>query len=211
MKGWKGTLDELNDIHFVHRLIAGDQGAFKVLFDQLSPKLCAFIFRLVENYHDAEELTADTMLKVHKSIQKFDPNGSAKLTTWIFKFAKNTAIDHLRLRKSSNEKLPIEPMDSAKEQDVGNRRAARRESHVSANRPLRFENGEESSSQVIALNQALNSLSEEDQDILRMRTIMSYEEISQALNVAVGTLRARHKRALARLKAAHGKEADNER
>lgn len=207
----EGTLDDLNDIQFIEQLKSGDQGAFKVLFDRLSPKLCAFILRYGVNSHDAEELTADTMLKVHKAIRGFDLAGSAKLTTWVFEIAKNTTIDHLRQRQSAEKKFPIEPMASVAEQDFGNKRAAQRQLRSSTNRPLAPESGAEPSSQVIALRKALNSLSEEDQDILRMKTIMSYEEISQVLDVAVGTLRVRHSRAVARLKEAYGKESDNER
>jgi RNA polymerase sigma factor (sigma-70 family) len=196
----EGILDDLNDLQFILRLIAGNQDAFTVLFDQFSPKVCGFIqaqFRL--SHQDSEQIAADAMFKVHKSIQRFNPKGKAKLTTWIIEIAKNTAIDHIRQQTAQAKKLLIE----VKSMDSEN---------LSDNRyEPRYDDGseEEVTPRNLKTRKAFESLSENDQDLIRMKEVMSYEDISQTLEAEVSTLRVRYKRALDRLKQAYGPEDDN--
>jgi DNA-directed RNA polymerase specialized sigma24 family protein len=102
-------LQELNTRDFLGRLKSGDAVAFQTLYSILRPKLCDFIVRLFEiEIGVAEELASDALVKVHCGVKRFDPDGGAKLTTWIFKVAQNTALDHLRKQSKS---APADPFD----------------------------------------------------------------------------------------------------
>lgn len=204
-------MDDLNNVQFVQQLRAGDQNAFTVLFDRLSPKLCAFIARFGVSNHDAEELAADTMYKVHKALQKFNPAGGAKLTTWIFEIAKNVTIDHLRQRALLAKNTPEEFQTPVPDEDAGDGQSLKRKQEPFVNGSYGNDGHEEDSPPVLRLVKALNSLSEDDQDIIRLRNLMSYEEISQSLDAKVGALRTRHSRAVERLKMAYEQEKDYER
>ena len=181
-------MDEINDAKFLQQLQAGDQVAYKLLFNRIFPKLCAFISRFGVNDQDAEEITVDTMLKVHKAVRTFDPDGGAKLTTWIFEIAKNKVIDYKR-RPAPPE---LRSLDS--ERDLKDEQALQQDDGLSPN------------PNILRLRRALDSLGPEDQDILRTRQVMSYEEIAEVTNASVGALRVRHNRAVNRLKKAFEEE-----
>jgi RNA polymerase sigma factor (sigma-70 family) len=52
---------------------------------------------IVQNSSDAEEITQDVFVEIHKSLEKF--KGDASLGTWVYRIAVNTSLDHLRHRK----------------------------------------------------------------------------------------------------------------
>lgn len=54
-------------------------------------------FRYFKNTRDAEDLTQEVFLKLYKKLPDF--RGDSALTTWIYRIATNTCIDHLRTRK----------------------------------------------------------------------------------------------------------------
>jgi RNA polymerase sigma-70 factor (ECF subfamily) len=189
-------VNELNDENFVQRLITGDPSAFQVLFNQIVPKLCAFIERDFDvTHHDAEELAVDTMVKVHKAVADFMPNKDAKLTTWIFKIAKHTAIDYLRQQQQATRVQAT----SFNEETFGSKHPSVRDR----------EDENATALTQIRMRRAFDSLSEQDQNILRMRQCMSYEEITMVESLSEDTLRQRHKRALGRLRAAYEGEAQS--
>ena len=53
---------------------------------------------------DSEEIAADVVIRVHKSVKTFNPRGGAKLTTWIFRIAQNAAIDFVRQQQKISDK-----------------------------------------------------------------------------------------------------------
>lgn len=189
-------LNEINSDAFIVRLKANDTEAFDDLFTCIVPKLCSFLstdFKLSEL--DGDEVAADVMLKVNKAVAKFNPHGGAKLSTWIFRIAENTAIDLLRQRKKQAENLPQNvALDDAAAKDIA-RSTAKRWFRQNAS------DGRSASSPELArINKALESLSEEDRSILLMKQNMEYGDIAAAENVSVPTLRTRHSRAFERLR-----------
>jgi RNA polymerase sigma-70 factor, ECF subfamily len=176
------VFDVLNEPEFVRRAVSGDSDAFHQLFDLLAVPLAAFVERMGLSAPDAEEIAADALVKVQKSLPTYRVRG-AKLTTWIFEIARNCAIDFRRAiskRTAQDEEFCME---------------------------YRRANGYESTSLIVrtaaeaeAVNSALNVLSVGDRDILRMREVMEYSEIALAEGATEQTVRVRHKRALDRLK-----------
>lgn len=64
---------------------------------QLEAELKSFVFRLVTNQQDTEDIIQDTYLKIDKNIASFKEESSFK--TWVFSIAINTAKNHLKRRK----------------------------------------------------------------------------------------------------------------
>lgn len=193
------SFDELNGDAFVARLRAKDAQAFRILFSRIVPKLCAFLsrdFKLDER--DAEEVAADTMVKVYKSVVQFNPRGGAKLTTWIFRVAKNTAIDHTRQQASKTQKLQNVPFDETASKQV-QRKAAQQwlRSQPASDGSAQNEN---TSLEMLRMNRALSVLTEQDRNLLLMKQNMKYEEIAEVEKVSVATLRTRHSRAMEHLR-----------
>ena len=63
-------------------------------FTLFKDQLASFLYRLVANKEDAEDLLQDTFLRVQQSISSFKSNSSFK--TWVFSIANNLAKDHFR-------------------------------------------------------------------------------------------------------------------
>jgi RNA polymerase sigma factor (sigma-70 family) len=192
------TLAEVNSDAFVARLRAGDGQAFADLLACLVPRLCGYLshdFQLGEQ--DAEDVALEAMVKVHKSVAQFNLRGGAKLSTWVFRITKNTAIDFKRCQTRQAAKVGDVPLDGVVSRQVDHKKAAEWFRRAAA--------GDESAGhttlpQVLRVTRALKALSEKDRDILIMRQSMEYEEIAEVEKVGVEALRTRYSRALDRLR-----------
>lgn len=147
------------------------------------------------------------MLKVNRSIPRFNPEHGAKLTTWIWQIAHNTGVDHVRRAKQSR-KLPEIPLDDTTDKKF-QREYARdwfREREKSELAGLQStENEAIIPDNVRRMRNALSALSESDRSILVLRLSMEYEEIAQVEGVTVGAIRTRHSRAVERLRTQYEK------
>lgn len=164
------------------QVVGGDVGAFRRLFDGLAVPLATFLRKMGIDPATAEELAADALLKAHKSIQTFRGDGGAKLTTWVFQIARNCALDHLKA--------------TARERD------GHAEFWLEFNRVAGVPADSFCATPELAskMQAAIARLDPADQDLLRQRLVMEYDEIAAQSGTAVGTLRVRHKRALDRLR-----------
>ena len=72
-----------------------DQYALNLLYENYSDSLYGAILKVTKNEKIAEDALQETFIKVWKNAQKYDPK-KAKLFTWLFRIARNTAIDKLR-------------------------------------------------------------------------------------------------------------------
>lgn len=75
----------------------GDINAFHDLFNSFQKDLKSFIYRMVTDRTDAEDLTHDVFVKSFDKIRLFEEKSSLK--TWVFSIASNLCIDFLRSRK----------------------------------------------------------------------------------------------------------------
>jgi RNA polymerase sigma-70 factor (ECF subfamily) len=77
--------------------IAGDINAFQTLFAEFQSQLRSYLYRLLTDRNDVDDLTHDTFIKAFTRISTFNQDSSLK--TWVFKIATNLAYDHLRKMK----------------------------------------------------------------------------------------------------------------
>lgn len=158
----------------IDRCLAGDSRAFDDLITRYKKQVFALIFRLVHNQTDAEDIAQETFIKAYRSFGSYDP--SYPIITWLFKIAHNSAIDFLRARKP--ESLSIHDEDNPLDiQDTDNS----------------LEEKIEASSQQELIETVLGSLPPLYREILILRhqQELSYEEISQSLDIPVGTVKIR--------------------
>jgi RNA polymerase sigma-70 factor (ECF subfamily) len=85
----------MNDL--LQRLKSNDERAFKEVFNTYKLPLYYFIFKIVNNLTEAEDLMMITFEKAFAGVKFFVPNFTFK--TWLYEIAKNTSIDFLRSRK----------------------------------------------------------------------------------------------------------------
>lgn len=77
------------------------------VFDELYSKyhhdVFQFIFYMVKNREQAEDLVQEVYIRVLKSYDRFEGKSSEK--TWLFSIARNVAIDHFRKQKGWRQKI----------------------------------------------------------------------------------------------------------
>jgi RNA polymerase sigma-70 factor, ECF subfamily len=76
---------------------AGCREAFNALIEQFEPRIFNYLYQLVRNREDAEDLTQETFLKAYHGISRYEPNFS--FATWLFTIAKRSAYSHWRSAK----------------------------------------------------------------------------------------------------------------
>ena len=75
-----------------------DRLAFKQLFAYFAPRVKSFLIKQKASDELAEDLTQDVMVTVWEKARLFDPQ-KARLSTWIFRIARNKYIDRIRRQK----------------------------------------------------------------------------------------------------------------
>lgn len=88
-------MDNQNKI--LEKALEGDINAFQSLFAEFQQQLKSYLYRLLTDRNDTEDITHDTFVKAFDKISTFKGNSSFK--TWVFQIATNLAYDFLKKRK----------------------------------------------------------------------------------------------------------------
>jgi RNA polymerase sigma-70 factor, ECF subfamily len=97
----------LTDQQVVRLARDGAERAYRELIGRYQRPVFSLIYRLVRNRELAEDLAQETFIKVLNAIDRYDPK--FKFSSWIFKIAHNTALDHLRRRQPETLSLEGSP------------------------------------------------------------------------------------------------------
>lgn len=87
----------------VQLLETGDKKALDLLYENYADSLYGVILKVVSDEELAQDALQETFVKVWKNSKKYDSK-KAKLFTWLYRIAKNTAIDKLRSFNNRFEK-----------------------------------------------------------------------------------------------------------
>ena len=90
-----------------------DINAFQTLFAEFQPQLKSYLYRLLTDRNDVDDLTHDTFIKAFSKLGTFNQDSSLK--TWVFTIATNLAYDHLRKAK----RWQPDAQDRAADQAIG--------------------------------------------------------------------------------------------
>src|SRR3954454_21935590 len=92
------------DAELVAGTLRGSQDAFRELVVRFERPVYSLVQRMVQNPATAEDLAQEAFFKAYRRLDTYDPQW--KFSSWLFKIAHNTAIDHLR--RGVPETVPIE-------------------------------------------------------------------------------------------------------
>lgn len=81
----------------VGRARAGDRCAMRELVDLHKDRLFAFIWRMVRQHHDAEEICQDAFMKAFASLDTF--SSQYRFSTWLFTIGYRVCLNHLRRKR----------------------------------------------------------------------------------------------------------------
>ena len=79
-----------------------DEEAFEELYEHFFPRVYNFIYARLKNSADADDVTSITFMKMNENLESYDPTRAA-FSTWLFRIASNSIIDHTRRRDKSEE------------------------------------------------------------------------------------------------------------
>jgi RNA polymerase sigma-70 factor, ECF subfamily len=180
----------------VARAVGGSEEACRRLVERYQRPLYALILRMVREPAVAEELAQDAFVKAFGALGRFDPRW--KLSSWLFKIAHNTAIDHLRRREPPSVSL------SPPEADGPDYAAALAD--PDAPDPQRTAERRDLAREI---ERSMGRLRPEYREVLvlRFEEGLAYEEIAEVLALPLGTVKThihRARKELAALLAAAG-------
>jgi RNA polymerase sigma-70 factor, ECF subfamily len=95
----------------IGRMQAGESTAVTELAATYGPRIHQLAFRYLKNWEDAEEVTQDVLMKVHRKIDAF--RGDSALSSWIYRITFNTAMSRLRNGRFSRPHEVAPPDDAA--------------------------------------------------------------------------------------------------
>lgn len=80
----------------MERLVAGHEAALNSLMERHATGIFHFVYRMLGNEDDANDLAQETFVRVFRARQSYRPE--KKFSTWLFTIAANLARNHLRWR-----------------------------------------------------------------------------------------------------------------
>lgn len=92
----------------------GDKQAYSVLVQRYLSKIWRLAMSILHNEQEAEDAVQDVFLTLWQSLEKWDPDGEAKFSTWIYRVSFNKCIDIKRKRKPTTDTDDIDIPSSEK-------------------------------------------------------------------------------------------------
>ncbi len=168
------------DALLVERVQKGDNAAFDVLVRKYQHKILKLVMRYIRDPAEAEDVTQEAFLKAYRALPKF--RGDSAFYTWIYRIAINTAKNFLVAAK----RRPLDYNMDLQDPEQYDMQARLKDIDT----PERMMLTEEIRTTV---NRAIEKLPEDLRTAIILREMegMSYEEIAQAMECPVGTVRSR--------------------
>ena len=175
------------DEELISRFQNGDERAYVELVNRYKDRLLNFVFQFLGDIEQAEDVVQDTMLRLYE--KKHYYKEIAKFSTWIYTIARNLANTELRKRKrrkttylsqlSKERQFEIPAIQDDVDQSLQNE----------------FINDR--------IQSAISNLPEHFKVVIILRDIqeLSYEDISNIVEVPLGTIKSRINRARIQLQA----------
>jgi len=176
--------DRRQDLKTIRRCKRGEEDAFQEVLERYRGPIYNLCYRMTRNAEDARDLGQEVFIKVFSLLDRFDENYA--FSSWLFRIATNHCIDHLR-----RNRLRFLSLDGGVGQD-------------GEEYELQLPAGGPEPDTVLQRKEALARLDEIISELpphyraitlLRHDQQLSYDEIAEALQLPLGTVKARIHRA----------------
>jgi len=167
-----------HDFMLVQKAREGDQKAYSELLGRYRDAIYFMLLKMVNNPSDAEDLTIEAFGKAFKNIGQYTPNFA--FSTWLFKIATNNCIDFIRKKRAATISLDQSNDDPETTTVTIQSDTLDPEAHMI------------NSQKVKLLREVVNKLKPRYRTLVELRYFKeySYEEISQELELPIGTVKA---------------------
>ncbi|GAA4236598.1 sigma-70 family RNA polymerase sigma factor [Postechiella marina] len=159
-------------------LKASDKKAITLLYNNYADALFGVIKKIISDEDTAQDVLQETFVKIWRYSKKYDPN-KAKLFTWLYRIAYNSAIDKVRSLKNKTDK----------------------EVQIESSSVYKITSGT-LNEDVLDIKKHLSSLDEKYQIVINALFFegMTQQEASEELDIPLGTIKSRLKIGLRELK-----------
>ncbi|WP_069131411.1 sigma-70 family RNA polymerase sigma factor [Rhodohalobacter halophilus] len=173
-------LRQMSDEDVMEHLQAGVMEAFNIIVDRYKDRLHNFLYRYTHNHEDCEDLVQETFLRVYRSRQSYER--IAKLSTWMYTIALNLAKSMYK-KKQRMSLISIH----ADESDPDDREMQIQDTVILQDEELHLKLS------VQELEKALQQLNDDFREAVILRDIqqLTYEEIAEITDTAMGTVKSR--------------------
>ena len=182
------NLTNLSDNELVHLALEQNQAAFIVLYTRYNAGVRAHISRYVSQKEDIEDICLESFQKAFSQISSYNPE--YKLSTWLYRIARNTAFDHLSKHDREKNYMPTTSIneDTAELKEL----------------PATMHNPEEDIRTQQEYDKWLMNIEKLKDDyriVAKMNLIdnFGYKEIADALDMPINTVKTKIRRAKAQL------------
>lgn len=168
------------DQELVRRVQAGDQTAFNLLVLKYQHRVLKLVGRFVNDAAEAEDVAQEAFLKAYRALASF--RGDSAFYTWLYRIAINTAKNAL----VSQRRRPVDFDLDLQDPDQYDRQAKLKEADTPEGVLLTDEIR-------AVVEEAMEQLPEDLRTAIVLRELegLSYEEIAEAMDCPVGTVRSR--------------------
>lgn len=173
----------INETELIEQLKKGDETAFKTIVEQWKDMVYNTILGIVQNETEAEDLAQDVFIKVFEKISTF--KGDSKFSTWLYRIATTTALDHLRSKKRKKRFGFLQALGGGNDE---------KETIPDFHHPgISLDNKERAT----VLFKAIESLPENQKTAYTLHKLegLSYRDVSEVLNTTVSAVESLMSRA----------------
>ncbi len=169
-----------SDLALIKRVQQGDRSAFDLLVIKYQHKILKLIMRYVRDPSEALDVAQEAFLKAYRAAPSF--RGDSAFYTWLYRIAINTAKNHLVSAGRRPVSFDLDLQDPEQFEVLGRLKEMDTPEHLALSDEIRD-----------TVNRAIGELPEDLRTAILLREIegMSYEEIAQAMECPVGTVRSR--------------------
>ena len=179
-------MEQENDVQLIRKILAGDDTAFSTLVHKYQKGIHALVWRKVDDFHIAEELTQDTFLNAYKNLSTLKE--PSQFAGWLYVIANRLCINWNQRNKSKMQSLASTPLEEIEHSSYNHHVLAQREVEATENRHHLVE-------------KLLEKLPESERTVITLYYLggMQSKEIGKFLGVSVNTVTSRLQRARKRL------------
>ncbi len=177
---------EKDVLKFVQRSLSGDAKAFEWIIRKYQKRIYFTVLQVVMNHEDADDMLQDTFIKAYTKLDTY--NESFPFYPWLYRIAINTCLNHQK-KKARLRAMSLDDLD-------GNGHHA----DLAESPTQMFDM--EGSELVDKLKAALKKIPYEQRTVflLRVNDGLSYQEISETMDISMGTVMSRLSRARDKLR-----------
>jgi RNA polymerase sigma-70 factor (ECF subfamily) len=179
----------VSDTLLIEMCQRNDIAAFNEIVGRYKNKIYNYIYRMVGNSEDAEDLTQEVFVKMYVALDSF--RNQSSLSTWLYRIAGNLCIDshRKRARRESGFGGTVASLDAPTNSDGGEEGPVR-EVADSSFEPAKMLAKVEMDAQI---QEALSKLPDKMRTVVVLHDIegLQYEEIAEVVHCPLGTVKSR--------------------